>query len=977
MSLRREEQIKRLLESALERDPAERAAFIAEACADDVDLRRVVESLVARHEREGEAEEPVAGPRLVAAETLTPAPPAEADAEIVPGSTMLGPYRVLEKLGEGGMGAVYLAKDARLGRRVALKFLPAHFSRDDERVRRFMQEARAASALNHPNIITVHEIGEGAGRHYIVTEFVEGRTLRERVADGPLAAEEALDICAQVAGALVKAHQGGIIHRDIKPENLMVDAEGHVKVLDFGIAKQFAPPDHGETQSPTGARFVETAPGLVLGTANYMSPEQVRGLELDARTDVWSLGVVLHEMISGAVPFDAPTYGDLVVSILRDDPPPLARAGAPEELERIVSRALAKRREERYQTAKEMQADLRRLKSQLEFAGVGAAGVRAPGEARSEAPRHAAQQRTTVLAVTPQTTSEQRKQITVLSADLAGFAEMTEGADAEEVREMLDALWRSVDLCVEAHGGTIERHVGDAVVVLWGAGEAHEDDPERAVHAALAMQRAASEFAAGERLRSLTEALPAAPGAAPASVAGATAPQLLRVGISTGLALLGAVGGTGEFSATGEAVNLAGRIQQAAHSGGVFVSHDTYRHVRGVFDVQAPESLQIKGRAEPVEVYRVLCAKPRAFRVRTRGIEGIETRMIGRKGELRRLSDALETVFEDGELHVVTVVGDAGLGKSRLLYEFSNRVELLPDVWYVFNGRAGEATQGLPYSLVRDVFSFRFEIQDSDAPEVAREKLERGILALGGGDLNAEEATMRAHFIGQLIGLDFSESPHLSGILDDVRQIHDRAFRYAAQFFAEVARRLPLVLYLDDIHWADDGSLDFVDYLSRHCAASPMLILCLARPTLLERRPAWGEGAERHMRIILQPLSKKESRQLVEEILRQAPAVPPSLRELVVGGAEGNPFYVEELIKMLIDQKVIVPGAEVWGVDTSRLGEVQVPPSGTVAPVGRRAKLTRPRRPSSITAKPSPSSRPPPPTGARAGRERRTRAQAQ
>ena len=367
MSLRREEQIKRLLESALERDPAERAAFIAEACADDPDLLRVVESLVARHEREG-VEESVAGPRVAAAAAPTSATPrTEADTEIVPGSTMLGPYRVLEKLGEGGMGAVYLAKDVRLGRRVALKFLPVHFASDDERVRRFVQEARAASALNHPNIITVHEISEGAGRHFIATEFVEGQTLRERVADGPLAAQEALDICAQVAGALAKAHQGGIIHRDIKPENVMVDAEGHVKVLDFGIAKQFASPAQGETQSPAVARLVDTAPGMVLGTANYMSPEQVRGLELDARTDVWSLGVVLYEMVSGAVPFDAPTYGDIVVSILRDDPPPLARVGVPEELERIVTRALAKRKEARYQTAKEMQAELRRLKLQLEF----------------------------------------------------------------------------------------------------------------------------------------------------------------------------------------------------------------------------------------------------------------------------------------------------------------------------------------------------------------------------------------------------------------------------------------------------------------------------------------------------------------------------------------------------------------------------------------------------------------------------------
>ncbi|MDT5269635.1 MAG: hypothetical protein QOH49_1821, partial [Acidobacteriota bacterium] len=247
--------------------------------------------------------------------------------------------------------------------------------------------------------------------------------------------------------------------------------------------------------------------------------------------------------------------------------------------------------------------------------------------------------------------------------------------------------------------------------------------------------------------------------------------------------------------------------------------------------------------------------------------------------------------------------------------------------------------QGLPYSLVRDLFSFRFEIQDSDSPQVARAKLERGMLSMCKG-VPESEVLMRAHLIGQLIGFDYSASPHVSGIRDDARQVRDRAFRYAAQFFSDIARDLPVVLYLDDIHWADDGSLDFIDYLALHCAHDPVMLLCLARPALLERRPAWGEGRERHTRLTLQPLSKKESRQLVEEILRRAHGVPAELRELVVSGAEGNPFYVEELIKMLIDQHVIVTSAAVWSVDATRLGEVQVPPTLTGVLQARLDRLT-------------------------------------
>ncbi|MCA1615010.1 MAG: protein kinase [Acidobacteria bacterium] len=837
------------------------------------------------------------------------------------------------------MGTVYLAKDVRLGRRVALKVLPAHFARDEELVRRFEHEARAVAALNHPNILTVHEIGEERGRLFIVTEFVEGRTLRERMWEEHFTADAALDVCAQVAGALWKAHASGVIHRDVKPENLMLDEEGHVKVLDFGIAKQVAPAaPSADTEAPTSAR-VNTASGVVLGTSTYMSPEQVRGLDLDGRTDVWSLGCVLYEMLAGRPPFEEKNFGDLVVSILHGEPPPLATLTSEPHaatVEPLVLRALAKERDERFHTAKEFQAELRRVRRLIELrAAAGGEGLAETARgfvsppAAGSAPTRL--QKSQSPRATRQTTSEQRKQLTVLFADLAGLAALTEGHDAEDVSELTGGLWPLIDSAVESHGGEVTKHVGETFVALWGARGAREDDPERAVRAALDAQRAVAEFVA-ERW----------PHDSPAhhSRGGSVGPaRLMRVGVSTGLVLLGQAGVTGELSVTGDAVRLAARLQQEAPVGGVLVSHDTYRHVRGVFDVDPPGEVRTSERAEPAQFYRVRRAKQRAFRVQTRGVEGVETRMIGRKGELRRLTDALESVFEDGELQAVTVFGDAGLGKSRLLYEFSNRVELLPDVWYIFNGRAGESSQELPYALVRDVFSFRFEIQDSDPPEVARGKLERGLLSMWPETAEAE-VLMRAHFIGQLIGFDYTASPHVSGIRDDARQVRDRAFRYAARFFSEISRDLPVVFYFDDIHWADEGSLDFIDHLARECAHSRVMILCLARPTLLERRPAWGEGRERHTRLNLQPLSKKESRQLVEEILRRARGVPAELREMVVGGAEGNPFYVEELIKMLIDQRVIVPGAETWSVDATRLGEVQVPATLTGVLQARLDRLT-------------------------------------
>jgi serine/threonine protein kinase/Tfp pilus assembly protein PilF len=277
-------------------------------------------------------------------------------------------YRIIERIGAGGMGEVYLAEDTRLGRNVALKVLPAEFTKDESRLRRFEQEARAASALNHPNILTVFEVGQTEDQHFIVTEFIEGKTLREYSALTRIELSKTLDISIQVANALSVAHQAGIVHRDIKPENLMLREDGYVKVLDFGLAKLAE--EQGpttDTEAVTIAK-VATAPGTVMGTASYMSPEQARGLEMDPRTDIFSLGVVLYELIARRLPFEGSTPTDVIVAIVAKEPTPLAQftPGVPAELERIITKALAKDREERYQTAKDLLIDLKRLKQRLE-----------------------------------------------------------------------------------------------------------------------------------------------------------------------------------------------------------------------------------------------------------------------------------------------------------------------------------------------------------------------------------------------------------------------------------------------------------------------------------------------------------------------------------------------------------------------------------------------------------------------------------
>ena len=357
MTPERWQQLKQIFQSALERNPAERSEFLSQACADDPALRSEVESLISSHDQAGDSIEAMA---VEAATEML-----ENDRAIV--GTQIGRYKVLNRIGRGGMGEVFLAQDASLGRKVALKLLRSDFTRNKDRLRRFQQEARAASSLNHPNILTIHEIGQEGSLQFIATEYVEGATLRENISGMRLALGQALEVAVQVASALVAAHQAGIVHRDIKPENIMLRTDGYVKVLDFGLAK-LTEPKAVDTAVATLPK-VETEPGLVMGTVSYMSPEQARGLKVDARTDIWSLGVMIYEMAAGRQPFEGETASDVMSLILQKEPLLLAHFSpeVPQELERIVRKALRKDKEERYQTVKDLLIDLRNLRKELEL----------------------------------------------------------------------------------------------------------------------------------------------------------------------------------------------------------------------------------------------------------------------------------------------------------------------------------------------------------------------------------------------------------------------------------------------------------------------------------------------------------------------------------------------------------------------------------------------------------------------------------
>jgi serine/threonine protein kinase len=359
MTPERWQQIKYVFNSALGYEPAQRSMFLSQACDSDPELRKEVESLLAAHEKDGS---------FIDSPAYKPASALPAEQRTLKPGQLLGAYEVVSFIGQGGMGEVYLAHDKRLGRKVALKLLPSLATADEGRLHRFEQEARAASALNHPGIIVIYEIYEADSTLVIATEFVDGETLRERLVSGPLNLNEVLNVSIQIADALAAAHKAGIIHRDIKPENIMIRPDGYVKVLDFGLAK-LSEPDSAEVLLEASTRAINTGSGVVIGTVGYMSPEQARGQGVDARSDIFNLGAVIYEMVAGQKPFSGKTPSDTFAAILKTEPPLLSDVApdAPAELVRIVTKALRKDREERYQSVKDLLLDLKTLKEELDF----------------------------------------------------------------------------------------------------------------------------------------------------------------------------------------------------------------------------------------------------------------------------------------------------------------------------------------------------------------------------------------------------------------------------------------------------------------------------------------------------------------------------------------------------------------------------------------------------------------------------------
>ena len=512
-----------------------------------------------------------------------------------------------------------------------------------------------------------------------------------------------------------------------------------------------------------------------------------------------------------------------------------------------------------------------------------------------------------------QPVSQQRRLVTVLFLDIVNSTLMSQGLEPEELLEIMGGTLQRLSAPIKAYGGKITRFMGDGFVAMFGLTRVHENDARQAVRAGLAIL--AESQACSEELAHRFQLLG----------------FNIRIGINTGLIVAGRFS-KAESMIMGLTVNLAARMEQAAHPGTLFITQFTHQHIRGAFDLETLPPIEAKGFPQPVTVYRVIAARPRTFRTFTRGVEGIETGLVGREAELRQLKAALTHAIHNQETHIVTVIGEAGVGKSRLLYEFDRWIARAPTKVIAFKAKALQQMIAVPFGLLREMISYRLDILTTDPVPSTRQKLKDAFSAY-----LDDEPEMKAHFVGSFLGFDFSDSPYLQGVENNPRQLRQRAQLYLAEYISAVAHKTPTVIMLDDIHWADHLSISFITQLVQECPRLPLLIICLARPTLDKRFQNWGQAEPgiglkgmhlpRSIFLSLTPLSRQESLELLRKILRNVEALPDTLCERILDSADGNPFYIEEFIQSLVDTRIIQRQrrGKSWKLDPERLGTLELP----------------------------------------------------
>lgn len=838
-----------LFMAAIECTPAERGELLARECGEDAELRREVQSLLEGHDRAGLVD------RLSAQLDAPARWRAHVDA-MEWKDRKLGQYVILEPLGAGAMGWVYKARDERLGRAVALKFLPPYLSAHPQSKQRFLQEARAAAALDHPNICTIHEIGEAAdGQLFIAMPLYEGETLQARLESGPLPTADLTSIALQVASGLARAHEQGIVHRDVKPSNIILLPDGTVKVVDFGIAR-------------TGGTAAQVHAQDGVGTVAYMSPEQARGDPVDHRTDVWSLGVVLYEMATGTRPFNGEGARALKDAILTSDPEPATarRADLPPEIDEVINKALCKAPPRRYASMAHMVSELTAL---------------------------AGRERYQILATTPPSDAMpsamargERRRAAVLVSTVSDYAALVERHTPESLESLMTMVRNAATEIVRRHGGLVNYAYDEEIVALFGVPVSHEDDDLRAARAAIELHA---------RVAQLT------------LHTGGDSPMHLHLqsGVHADLMVAQRLSsGPRRYGITGTAAQLAQRLATLAAPNSILISPECRRLVTPFLDTEPQQAIVVAASDGPVTPYRVIGESGLQTRLEAALRRGL-TAYAGRRVELAALLEQFGRARECCA-QVALVVGEAGVGKSRLLHELEHRIA--GDDVRILQARCRSYGGIAPYQPFIDVLRQFLQVPASEMRAVTADDIVARVRAI---DLSLQQfIPLYLH----LLSLPSESHP----LPRDSRGEHlQQAMPEAlAAILTRLSHERPTVLLVEDWHWSDQGSREALRRLIELASTEALFVVVTSRP---ERIDDWAESAAR---IQLSPLEFDACVAIMQDVLH-VERVSGDLARRLYERTSGNPFFLEEICHTLREQGAVAThdGAAVaaGGVDTLRL----------------------------------------------------------
>jgi len=751
------------------------------------------------------------------------------------------------------MGEIYLAYDTKLGRKVAIKFLPHHLALEETSRERLTREAKSASALNHPNVCTIHSIDEFRNgmndrpELFIVMEYVSGTTLRKKNEEGPQKINDALIYAIQIAEALTEAHMKGIAHLDIKSDNIMINSQNQVKVMDFGLAK------FRSTESDKHSTEFS-------GTIAYMSPEQALGLPAGYPSDIWSFGVVLYEMVTGKLPFIHEFEEAIIYSIVSEEPEPPSslRGDLTPGFEKIILKCLEKEVENRYKDSPALLEELKIVKNDLESASIRKSYE---NERKKEIKKETEQ-----------------KQATIVFVKIKEYSEMLDRLGHEDFVLLLEKCYGIISAIAIKYGGTINKtHLSD-LILYFGLPATIENSAQKALNAVIEISKSFTDLGKENNL----------------SIS-------LAIGVNTGMVIAGTIssGAKMEYTVIGDTVEITSMLLELCGGGQILVGPITYRYTKNNFGFKFSKTLSLKGKRDPVKVYELEFLKTEPEQ--TSGIKRlIHSEMVGRTEELKKLQTLLNNAIK-GDGQIINIIAEAGIGKSRLLEEFLKN-DLLHET-ILLEGKAVSTAKGVSFYPLIEILKKWAHINETDDEKGAFSKLENSIRKLFD-----EEADEIIPFIATIIGFrlngDYEKRvKEVSG--DSLNKLIQRSMRL---LILKGSQLKPVVFIIEDLHWADQSSIELLQSLLRLTENNRILFISTMRSNSQEMSDGIISGIKTkyssiYSEIKLEPLNSSDCELMLQNLLRTE--LPVQLKNSVSKITEGNPFFIEEVIRSLIDDNII------------------------------------------------------------------------